>query len=55
MWYFWKGIYEVEILVLVILYCMEENLRDKSVILRTEREKGELVALVNSTRYSKTK
>lgn len=23
MWYFWKGIYEVEILVLVIPYCME--------------------------------
>lgn len=55
MWYFWKGIHEVEILVLVIPYCMEENLKDKSVMLRTEREKGELVDLVNSTRYSKMK
>lgn len=47
---FFKGICEVEILVLVIPYCMEENLNDKRVILRTVREKGELAAPVNSTR-----
>lgn len=52
---FLKGIYEVEILVLVIPYCMEENLKEKKVILRTVHEKGELVALVNFTRYGKTK
>lgn len=55
MWYFWKGIYEVEILVLVIMYCMEENLKDKTVILRTIHEERELAALVNFTRYSKMK
>lgn len=45
MWYFWKGIYEVEALISVIPYCMEENIKDQRAILRTVSEKGELVGL----------
>lgn len=44
MWYFWKGIYEVEVLISVVPYCMEETVKDQRAILRTVSAKRELVA-----------
>lgn len=38
MQYFWKGIYKVEVLISVIPYCMEENVKDRRAILRTVRK-----------------
>ena len=49
MQYFWKGIYKVEVLISVILYCMEENVKDRRAILRTVRKDSWLLLAVALT------
>jgi len=45
MQYFSKGIYEVEVSISPIPYCVEENVKDQRTILRTVSEKGEWLLL----------